>query len=234
MFGVVLGLVHRGQWLRKGEVMGEGARRVVFLLSCVALIGASGCATVMSGGSQQVRVDSNPQGATILVNGAAVGMTPGAVAVRRGRGTSVVVRKKGFQDQPVPLGTTMNPIFWGNIILGGTIGSIVDFATGAYLQYSPDSYYVRLVSDSSDANPNGTEPHLTDEEFRVVHYVLTNYTELLAEMAAGEGTYLEGLTSLSKSKRGDLKNGELVKLLKRLRSENLRPPQFAEAVASAL
>ena len=194
------------------------------LVACVVLLLGAGCALVPSGRMQDVTIDSNPQGAQIVVNGLAQGITPARVSLRRSKRTNVVLRKEGYVDRPIPLSTQLNPAFWGNIILGGTIGSITDFACDSTVEFSPNTYYVNLDRKTSDA----TTPAVTPEEARarsLVRYILVNYTELMVDVARERGDYLQGLVSMTGQADLHLLAGKL----RELHTRHAEPTRFAEA-----
>lgn len=103
----------------------------------------SGCASIVSDSKPEVGVYSTPTAAKYeIVNSRGIvvaqGVTPGRVLLESGRGYfkgedyKVTYRKDGYQDTTVPLKTTVNGWYWGNILIGGLIGLlIVDPLTGA-------------------------------------------------------------------------------------------------------
>lgn len=116
----------------------------------------SGCASLMSGTSQSVTVDSEPQGAKVIVgkvkvkdgvsemvDGKEVGVTPIDVQVSRRKGM-VQVSKEGYKTVDVPLKTRMNPWVWGDILLTSPLSTSIDTTTGASSEYSPGKYMVTL------------------------------------------------------------------------------------------
>ncbi len=63
------------------------------------LISLAGCKAIEGSGTQDVRVDSFPKGATVYVNGALVeGKTPVDVTLSRKGSYDVVIKREGFQD----------------------------------------------------------------------------------------------------------------------------------------
>ena len=104
-----------------------------------------GCATIVTGTSQPVAVDSEPAGATCKVtqDGYPLGTvlsTPGVVSVRKGGGSlDVACSKPGYQmaRQSVPFG--LQGWVFGNVIIGGLVGVVVDFSTGAAFEYAPET-----------------------------------------------------------------------------------------------
>ena len=98
----------------------------------------SGCATIVGSETQQVRVDSIPQGASFVIqdeSGRAVseGITPQTVALAKSNGSyfgkkryQLLLERPGYVPVTVPLKEKAN--LWyslGNIPLGGFIGWLI-------------------------------------------------------------------------------------------------------------
>lgn len=111
-------------------------------------LGLSGCASILSGTTETIAFDSNPQGATCQLarQGTVVAsvVTPGSLQLDRSKyNVDVTCRKDGYQDATGQLesGTEGNVV--GNILLGGVVGWAVDSASGADNKY-PTSLTVTL------------------------------------------------------------------------------------------
>lgn len=103
----------------------------------------SGCASIVSDSKPEVGIYSAPSEAKYSVVNSkgmivATGVTPGRVLLESGRGYfkgedyKVTFQKEGYGDSTVPLKTSVNGWYWGNILFGGLIGMlIVDPLTGA-------------------------------------------------------------------------------------------------------
>jgi len=117
-----------------------------------AAVTLSGCASIQSGTTQQVKVSSNPAGATVYIavkkdgvvsNKVAVGVTPLTVTLSRKHG-ALFVEKEGYAPTEVALTTKMNPWMWGNILLTSPLSTSIDTSTGASREYDPGEYMVDL------------------------------------------------------------------------------------------
>ena len=122
------------------------------LAAAAITLALSGCASIQSGTSQNVKVSSNPAGATVYValkkdgvvtNKVAVGVTPLTVTLSRKHG-AVSVEKEGYTPVEVSLTTRMNPWMWGNILLTSPLSTSIDTSTGASREYDPGEYMVDL------------------------------------------------------------------------------------------
>jgi hypothetical protein len=58
-----------------------------------------------------------------------------------------VFSKDGYKPVTMELTTTLDPWFWGNIVLGGFIGSTTDYINGSVNEYSPSQFFVTLTPD---------------------------------------------------------------------------------------
>jgi hypothetical protein len=82
-------------------------------------------------------------------------------------------------------------MFWGNILIGGTVGSITDFSTGAMYAYAPSSFQVDMVSGS--VSMSDFEAKMNLRKFAMVHM-----TDIALNVAEGNGEYLSSLLELAK------------------------------------
>jgi len=113
-------------------------------VSVFALLFTTGCSTIINGKRQIVSINSNVAGAQVTVNGMPVGQTPFAGQVERSSKAIVQLSKEGYVTKTMTMDTTFEPIFWGNIISGGFIGSTTDGVSGAMYKYAPATIQVDL------------------------------------------------------------------------------------------
>ncbi len=115
-------------------------------LSIVVLLSA-GCASIFDGTTQQVTFDSSPTGAEVYVDGVLLGVTPLTSSLKRKKNSTLTVKKEGYIDRVIPMATTMNMTFLGNLVTGGAFGTTTDSATGAIHKYEPGQYFVTLSAE---------------------------------------------------------------------------------------
>jgi predicted small secreted protein len=104
----------------------------------------AGCATIMSSSDQDVQIKSNPIDAQIRVDGMLMGKTPSLISLERKRRHELTIEKPGYQTRRITLSKKFNWWFAGNLIIGGLIGMIIDFASGAVFRLSPDEIDAKL------------------------------------------------------------------------------------------
>jgi hypothetical protein len=123
-----------------------GLRQVSLSLGLALLL--SGCATVLHGTRQDVRVETNPPGATASAGDQKI-TTPGVLKLKRKeKALEIVVEKEGYETRRVALTRKDSALQWlnvigipGGIVAGATVGhrsdtGVLDFggaATGAVI-----------------------------------------------------------------------------------------------------
>lgn len=108
----------------------------------------SACSTIVSGTQQSMFIET-PQvmGAECKLNDSKGGAwylnnTPGSVTVTKGNGPmNITCSKEGYKTTTVSAEETLAGATFGNVILGGGIGVLVDAASGA-AQIYPDKVVV--------------------------------------------------------------------------------------------
>ena len=108
-------------------------RAAVLLLASAAAIGSSGCATIISGTTQTVTIDSTPPGAYVRI-GEHSGTTPVTLSLPKGNDYTVIV-SHGSDKRVVTLNRNLDPIALLNMIPPLWPGFIIDTMTGAITKY---------------------------------------------------------------------------------------------------
>lgn len=114
----------------------------VLALFCV-LSSSSACATVISGRTQEVGVDSIPSGAKVRYQGMTLGTTPCVVELSRGGGEALKLELEGYEPGLVSLDRRASAAFFGNFplfllgIIPGYVGIVIDGVTGSALRVLP-------------------------------------------------------------------------------------------------
>ncbi len=121
------------------------------LLAAVALAGlffpGAGCATIVSGEVQKIKVTSEPPGAVVIAEpGKHRVTTPADLALPRGGGPyRLTFEKEGWRPADAPLSKGLNGWLFGNLFFGGILGIVVDLASGAAYDLSPEEVHVVLT-----------------------------------------------------------------------------------------
>jgi hypothetical protein len=127
-------------------------RRAASILLVAAAALAGGCATVVKGTTQEISVATDPAGAAceLKMAGASlgsIGSTPGTLQVKKGQGNiEVFCKKAGYADASGTVSSSLEGWTFGNILLGGVIGVVIDASSGALHEYESE-IYVKLTPD---------------------------------------------------------------------------------------
>ena len=115
----------------------------IFIIILITIFGVS-CATLISGTSQDIYINSNPEGAIIYDGGLNVGKTPATITVKKSgfneKGISLTL--EGYEKRTFVLSRSFDTIAILNFT--GIIGWVVDFATGAVMKYDRTNYNLDL------------------------------------------------------------------------------------------
>ena len=115
-------------------------------LSLALVILISSCASIMSTSKQTVGFSSNPQKASVFVDNMKIGDTPISSSLLRKREHTVRIELEGYLPYETTLTKKLNGWFFGNILIGGLIGVVVDASTGAMYTLTPESIKTTLDS----------------------------------------------------------------------------------------
>lgn len=217
---------------------------VLFLVVIGSVI-MSACATIISGTEQTVSVDSNVKGAKVYFSGSFVGTTPYIGRLKKVKDPSLMVSKEGYETKQQAVSTSIPVSFWGNILIGGFLGSTTDYASGAFFEISPSNFYVNLEPDAP-AMPTEEEPspkkkkkkapaeeakYNFQEDTELKRFTMINYRALSNDLAKGEGEYLNTLLTKLLNIRPDQRSLALAKL-KTLAQSSDSAVHFGESVAA--
>lgn len=107
----------------------------------LGLVMLSGCASILDGRSQEVMVNSSPDGAScnLTRNNESLGTispTPGSIYIEKTKYNILMnCTKDGYEPATYVDKSGIDGAVWGNILLGGLIGWGIDSASGADNHY---------------------------------------------------------------------------------------------------
>ncbi|MCS6294344.1 MAG: hypothetical protein H8J66_14835 [Nitrospira sp.] len=179
-------------------------------LSLIALL-AAGCASITSGTTQEVSFQSNPDDVTVTITKQVhdraeeskvqysvvwkeevrvLGKTPLTNRLDRAEHQTITFSKDGYKPLTMPLTTTLNGYFWGNIVTGGFIGSTTDSMTGAMYEYSPSQYFVTLIPLAASSIDSATQQSARE---KAKGFIVLRYSNLMADLSRGHGEDLQAV-----------------------------------------
>jgi hypothetical protein len=133
-------------------------------------------------------------------------------------------KKDGYQTISMPLTTHLDGWFWGNIVLGGLIGSTTDGITGAVHEYEPSQYFVTLQpiqTSSLEFQGNYNKAKIKD-------FIIGSYRNLSMDIVAGKGDYLDSLIDLLKI--SPEKRPVAIQNLQKMLKQSTNIPDFSDRV----
>lgn len=110
------------------------------VIAAVSVLG--GCSSIIEGTSQELVINTNPSGASCYITRqgmsiARINPTPGAATIKKTKYDIVIkCTKYGFHEASYFNKSGVAGATFGNIILGGGIGWIIDSASGADNKYT--------------------------------------------------------------------------------------------------
>jgi hypothetical protein len=103
----------------------------------------------------------------------------------------LVVSKPGYETYKAVMQTRLDNWFWGNIIIGGVLGSTTDLATGTTHLLDPSHIHIQMVKNDKKTG------HLNEDLIsEVQEYAILNYKNLLKYINFNQGSYLNSLKKL--------------------------------------
>ena len=199
-------------------------KKIVFLLLISVLF--SNCATIIKSGKQEVSFTSVPDDAIVIVNGRTLGKTPVTTTIDRKSDQTLTFEKEGYKTLTLPFTTTINGWFWGNILIGGLIGSTTDGLSGAVYEYSPSQYNVTLIPTDKTVTNNPE----TIKKNEIKSYIISGYNNIIAELNSENGEYIKSLLELLNLSKEN--HNDSVRKIKSLSTVYGNIPEFADQVVN--
>lgn len=146
------------------------------------------CATVLNGTHTSYTADSKPNGASVKFSNGSSCTTPCKLEFRRKDDLRADMTLDGYKPTYVLIQSKLAGSAFGNILLGGGVGAIVDGSNGASNRLYPRPLSVRLAPiGSSDGAV------LLDKDGNVVKTVKDHNDSVRADVSKTVGPRLAGL-----------------------------------------
>lgn len=113
-------------------------------LAALALCSLCSCASIITGSTDSVTIQSNPTGARFETNTGSKGVTPCTITVPDSETLDVTVKMDGYEDSSADLAPRMSGWLFGNILFGGLIGLGIDLVSGNWRTHD-DKITVNMV-----------------------------------------------------------------------------------------
>ncbi len=125
------------------------------------------CATVFTGTTQNILIESNPSGANVTINNQNYGSTPARVTIKKNLddvmdgGRPVKLELDGYKTETFTLHNSFNPVAILNLIF--LYAWAIDAATGAMMSFD-DSYSFGLIKEASKSEDKLNEIKSSDDK----------------------------------------------------------------------
>lgn len=124
----------------------------VLLTTCILF----SCGSIMHGTRQEVSFQSSPDGALVEISdamGVSYGSceTPCTLDLKRKKEYHVNISKAGYESADFVIERKTSGWIWGNILLGGVIGLVIDLTNGAAYKLEPQILQLTLQKGDTGA-----------------------------------------------------------------------------------
>jgi hypothetical protein len=106
------------------------------------------CTTLVNSPKQIIKFSSYPSAATVTINNKFYGVTPLKTSLKRNKKHFVKVELEGYQPYKMVFLRKFDNLFWGNILVGGLPGMIIDMVTGSMYQLTPKQVHAHFRSET--------------------------------------------------------------------------------------
>ena len=152
------------------------------ILSAMALVAlsltASGCGTILHGGNEQILIQSEPSGAEVFNSGVRIGRTPMTATLPRSSAHTLTFRLDGYDEESFQISRGIDGLALVGDILLGIVPIVIDFATGAVYNLSPDQAIV-VLRESRASLPTQAGP----DELQIAVFTRAEVEAILGEQA---------------------------------------------------
>lgn len=158
------------------------------IVVALAATSLSGCATVVHGTKEKLKLSSSPEGAKATITNGESCTTPCKIKVKRKNDMRVDFVLEGHKPTYVLVQSKLSGAAAGNILLGGIIGGVVDGTNGASNHLSPNPIKVTLPASGS-----ADEAQLLDEKGKVISTVEVANEKVRYDVAKTIGVQAAGV-----------------------------------------
>ena len=168
--------------------MGDKMKKLITVIAAAFAINLGGCATVLNGTKTPYTAVTKPTGASVKFSNGQSCTTPCKLEFRRKDDLRADMTLPGHKATYILIQSKLAGSAFGNILLGGGVGAILDGTNGASNRLYPKPLIVQLAPESS---PEGAV--LLDDKGNVVKTVKEHNDSVRADVAKTVGPLLAGL-----------------------------------------
>lgn len=163
-------------------------KKISVLVAAALAANLGGCATVMNGTHTPYTADSRPGGASVKFSNGESCTTPCKLEFRRKDDVRADIALPGYKPTYILIQSKLGGASFGNILLGGGVGAIVDGSNGSSNRLYPNPLIVQLAAEGSSGGAV-----LLDKDGNVVKTVKEHNDSVRSDVAKTVGPRLAGL-----------------------------------------
>ncbi len=122
------------------------------LLAAFFVVTVGGCATIINGTHQAIKITSNPAPANVSVDGVDKGETPIVIKMKRDKPHTVQLDRPGFEPFEAAITAHSTDMIWGNLLILSPTGFAIDLVSGASNELCPASIHAELSPSVEQTN----------------------------------------------------------------------------------
>ena len=122
--------------------------KIIIVVIPMALLAFS-CATIIKGSTEEIYFNTNPQGATVSINGHPFGKTPLVMELETSSSHVAEIEFAGYEKKTVMIIKKVSTGFVILDILSGVLPVVIDAVTGSWNTLSPSNISVVYQPDST-------------------------------------------------------------------------------------
>jgi len=157
-------------------------------IAATIALALGGCATVLNGTKVDYTSETKPEGALIKFTDGSECTTPCELEFKRKNDQRADITLAGYKPTYILIQSKLGGSAFGNILLGGGIGAVVDGTNGSSNRLYPRPLIVQLAPEGSDQ-----EAMLLDKKGNVVMSVEEHNNSVRVDVAKTIGPKLAGL-----------------------------------------
>lgn len=125
-----------------------------YIAVVLVMVLLTGCASVVNGPRQKVQFSSEPTNAKVVVHSLRTNKedliftTPAVKELDREGEYTVTFVKEGYKKHEKEIKRGINLLLFGNAVIGGIIGIVVDMSTGAAYRLTPNQVHAELEAEN--------------------------------------------------------------------------------------
>lgn len=163
-------------------------KKLIVIMTAGLATNLGGCATVLNGTNTPYTAVSKPDGAAVKFSNGQSCTTPCKLEFRRKDDLRADMTLPGHKPTYILIQSKLAGSAFGNILLGGGVGAIVDGSNGASNRLYPKPLIVRLAPEGSEEGAV-----LLDDKGNVVKTVKEHNDSVRADVSKTVGPLLAGL-----------------------------------------